>query len=147
MANQYPLPVYHFQVSWSENSDNVAFSEVSGLTVETQVIEYREGSNKEYLTYKMPGIKKYTNITLKRGTMATDNGFYEWWNTANLNTVTRRDIIISLLNEEHKPVVNWKVANAFPVKVDFGGLKANSNEVLIESIELAHEGLTVDRNS
>ena len=147
MANQYPLPVYHFQVSWTDNSDNVAFSEVSGLVVETQVIEYREGSNKEYLTYKMPGIKKYTNITLRRGTMATDNGFYEWWKTANLNTVTRRDVIISLLNEEHKPVVTWKVVNAFPVKVDFGGLKANGNEVLIESIELAHEGLTVDRNS
>ena len=146
MANQYPLPVYHFQVSWTENSDNVAFSEVSGLVVETQVIEYREGSNKEYLTYKMPGIKKYTNITLRRGTMATDNGFYEWWKTANLNTVTRRDVIISLLNEEHKPVVTWKVVNAFPVKVDFGGLKANGNEVLIESIELAHEGLTVERS-
>ena len=146
MANQYPLPVYHFQVSWTDNSDNVAFSEVSGLVVETQVIEYREGSNKEYLTYKMPGIKKYTNITLRRGTMATDNGFYEWWKTANLNTVTRRDVIISLLNEEHKPVVTWKVVNAFPVKVDFGGLKANGNEVLIESIELAHEGLTVERS-
>ena len=143
--NKYPLPVFHYQVKWSDDDENVAFSEVSGLVVETQAIEYREGSNKELITYKMPGIKKYNNITLKRGTMASDNGFFDWWKTANLNTVERRDVVISLLNEEHKAVVTWNVKNAFPVKVDFGGLKANGNEVLIETIELVHEGLTVTR--
>ncbi len=60
-----------------------------------------------------------------------------------MNTITRRDIIISLLNEEHSPVMVWNVHQAFPVKVDGPQLKATGNEVAIESIELAHEGLAL----
>ena len=144
-TNNYPLPVFHFSVKWSDDDENINFSEVSGLNIETQVIEYRNGANQEYTTFKMPGIKKFPNITLKRGTTATDNGFYKWWNTANLNTIERRDVTISLLNEKHEAVVTWNVKNAFPTKVVFGGLKANGNEVLIETLELAHEGLSVVR--
>jgi phage tail-like protein len=61
--------------------------------------------------------------------------------TVKLNTVERRDLIISLLNEQHLPVMVWKVHNAFPVKVEGPALKATGNEVAIESIEIAHEGL------
>lgn len=146
MANKYPLPSYHFIVKIGDDeSENVAFSEVSGLKVETQSISYREGSNKEYLEYKMPGHKKYEKIVLKRGTMADNNLFYEWINKNNLNTTERKDITISLLNEEHEAVVTWNVKNAFPVSVDFGSLNANEDKVLIESISLEHEGLTVTR--
>lgn len=147
MANTYPLPSYHFIVKIGDDEkENVAFSEVSGLNIETQIIEYREGSNNEYLTYKMPGIKKYSKITLKRGTTAANNLFFEWIKKNNLNTTERKDITISLLNEEHKPVVTWSVKNAFPSKVDFGSLNASENKVLIETIELEHEGLTVERS-
>ena len=92
---------------------------------------------------KMPGIPKYGNITLKRGIMKSDNDFFKWLNTIKLNKVDRRDLIISLLNEEHEPVMVWKVANAFPVKIEGPGLKASGNEVAIESIVLAHEGLSI----
>ena len=64
-------------------------------------------------------------------------------NTVKLNTIERRDLTISLLDEEHNAVVVWKAHNAFPVKVEGPGLKASGNEVAIESIELAHEGLVV----
>ena len=137
----YPLPVFHFMVQWG--GSNVGFSEVSGLNIETQVIEYRDGSSKEYSMRKMPGIPKYGNITLKRGIMKSDNDFFKWLNTIKLNKVDRRDLIISLLNEEHEPVMVWKVANAFPVKIEGPGLKASGNEVAIESIVLAHEGLSI----
>ncbi|HOI26799.1 MAG TPA: phage tail protein [Paludibacteraceae bacterium] len=146
-TNNYPLPVFHYSVKWSKNEKDLCFSEVTGLNVETQVIEYRDGYNPDFTTFKMPGIKKYSNITLKRGTTAADNGFFDWWNDAKWNTVERREITICLLNEKHEPVITWKVKNAFPTKVDFGQLKANGNEVLVESLELAHEGLTVERNS
>ena len=89
----------------------------------------------------MPGLRKFTNITLKRGIAKGDNEFFEWLSTVKLNTVERRDLIISLLNEEHQPVMVWKVLNAFPVKVEGPQLKATGNEVAIESIEIAHEGL------
>ena len=137
----YPLPKFHFQVEWAGQS--LAFTEVSGLDVETEVIEYRDGLSPEYHKRKMPGMVKFSNITLKRGTFKGDNDFYKWWNTTNLNTVERRDITISLLNESHEPVIVWKVKNAFPVKVQSTDLKADGNEVAIESMELAHEGLVI----
>lgn len=146
MASNYPLTGFHFTVEWNpDDKENVSFSEVSGLNVSTTAIEYREGSDKEYTTLKMPGLRKYGNITLKRGSMATDNGFFAWFNTINNNTVTRRDIKIMLLNEKHEAVITWNVKNAFPVKYDGGSLNAAKGEVVIESVELACESFTVER--
>lgn len=139
MPAQYPLPVFHFNVEWG--GTRLGFTEVSGLTQENQAIEYRDGSFPEYSSVKMPGLRKFTNITLKRGIVPADNEFFQWLNTIKLNKVERRDLVISLLNENHEPVMVWKVQNAFPVKVEGPGLKATGNEVAIESIELAHEGL------
>jgi phage tail-like protein len=143
----YPLPVFHFEVEWS--GSKLGFAEVSGLNIENQLIEYRDGLSPEYSTMKMPGIPKYGNITLKRGVIAADNEFYDWLNKIKMNKVgsdngDRRDLIISLLNEEHSPVMTWKAVNAFPVKIEGPGLKATGNEVAIESIEIAHEGLTIE---
>jgi phage tail-like protein len=139
MPTQYPIPVFHFTVQWG--GDRVGFSEVSGLTQENQAIEYRDGSFPEYSSIKMPGLRKFSNVTLKRGIVKGDNQFFKWLSTVKLNTVERRDLIVNLLNEEHQPVMVWKVMRAFPVKVEGPGLKASGNEVAIESIELAHEGL------
>lgn len=140
--SQYPLPVFHFRVEWG--SARLGFSEVTGLTQEIQAIEYRDGSFPEYSSIKMPGLRKYSNITLKRGIIKADNDFFNWLSTVKLNTIERRDLTISLLNENHEPVMIWKVMQAFPVKVEGPQLKAAGNEVAIESIELAHEGLTVE---
>lgn len=137
----YPLPKLHFQVEWG--GAQLGFTEVSGLDVETEVITYRHGASPEYQDLKMPGRQKYSNITMKRGTFSGDNEFYDWWNTVALNTIERRDLTISLLNEEHEPVVVWKVKNAWPTKVQPTDLKADGNEVAIESIEIAHEGITI----
>jgi phage tail-like protein len=140
--SEYPLPQFHFQVEWG--GQRLGFSEVSGLNIEVQVIEYREGISPEYSVVKMPGIKKYSNITLKRGIVPKDNEFFEWLNTVSLNQVERRDLVISLLNENHEPVMVWKAKNAFPVKLDGPQLDATANEVAIETLELTHEGLTIE---
>ncbi len=144
-TNNYPLTGFHFSVKWSDSDENISFSEVSGLGVSTTVIEYREGSNKDYSTYKMPGIRKFDDVTLKRGSMATDNGFFEWFNSIRNNTVERRDITIMLLNEEHEPVITWSLSNAFPVKYTPGTLSAKDNTVLIEEVKLTYENMTVTR--
>ncbi len=141
MATNYPLVKFHFQVEWG--GTKIGFTEVSGLDVETEVVEYRHGASPEYSKVKMPGMQKFSNITLKRGTFATDNEYFNWWNTVKLNTIERRDITISLLNEEHQPVVVWKVKNAWPSKVQSTDLKADGSEVAIESLEIIHEGLTI----
>lgn len=141
MAN-YPLPAFHFVVDWG--GSNVGFTEITGLTYEIQAIEYRDGSNPEFHVTKMPGIQKYNNITMKRGVFQTDNEFFQWVNTVKMNTIERRDITIKLLNENHEPVMSWKVKQAFPVKLEGPSMKASGNEVAIESIELAHEGFTIE---
>lgn len=140
----YPIPKFHFRVEWG--GTRIGFTEVTGLEVSTDVIEYRDGASPEYSKIKMPGMQKFGNITMKRGTFAHDNEYYNWWNTHALNTVERRDITISLLNETHEPVVVWKVKNAWPVKVQSTDLKGDGNEVAIETIEIAHEGLTIQND-
>ena len=121
----------------------MGFSEVTGLDIQVEAIEYREGSSPDYSKIKMPGMHKFSNITLKRGTFESDVEYYAWIRTVNLNKVERRDVTISLLNEKHEPVITWRVHNAFPVKVQASDLKADGNEVAIETLELAHEGLDI----
>jgi phage tail-like protein len=138
----YPLPAFHFQVEWG--GQRIGFSEVSGLNVEVQAIEYRDGASPIYSVQKMPGIPKYGNITCKRGIVAKDGDFAAWLATIQLNQAERRDVTISLLNEKHEPVMVWKARNAFPVKIEGPGLKSTGNEVAIESLEIAHEGLSIE---
>ena len=69
----YPLPKFHYQVQWG--GSRLGFTEVTGLSVENELIEYREGNSPEYSKIKMPGMQKFGNITLKRGTFKSDNEF------------------------------------------------------------------------
>jgi len=137
----YPIPKFHFQVQWG--GERIGFTEVTGLDMQVEAIEYREGSSPEYSKIKMPGMHKFSNLTLKRGTIAGDSDFYKWVNEISLTKITRRDIVISLLNETHTPVMTWRAKQAFPVKLQASDMKSDGNEVAIETIELAHEGLNL----
>lgn len=141
MAN-YPLPKFHFRVEWG--GSKIGFTEVTGLNIENEMIEYRDGSSPEYHKIKMPGLQKYGNITLKRGMFNGDNEFFLWLSTVSLSKIERRDVSIALLNENHVPVYIWRVKNAFPVKVVAPDLKSDANEVAVETIEIAHEGLVIE---
>lgn len=141
----YPLPVFHYKVTW--NNQEVGFSDVSGLTQEIQVIEYRDGGTKPSQgSVKRPGFIKYTNITLKRGIVDKNSDFFDWFNNGGSPGVERRTLAISLLNDGGDPVMTWTVLQAWPVKLEGPGLKATGNEIAIESIELVHEGLSVKAN-
>ena len=141
----YPLPKFHFQVEWGE--DRFGFTEVSGLDFETEVIEYREGNAPVYHKTKQPGLTKYANISLKRGTFLGDFKFFELWKKTMMfqegAAQYRRDVTIKLLDEEHKPIITWSVTKAWPSKVQSTNLKADANEVAIESMDLVHEGLRI----
>ncbi len=140
--HSHPLPAFQFVVDWGGASSG--FSEISGLSVETEVIEYREGNDKVQTVRKLPGLHKFGNITLKRGIVAGDNEFFQWMNSVLSGQAERRNVTISLLNAAHEPVRVWKLRNAWPCKVQTSDLKADGNEVVIESIELVHEGLTIE---
>lgn len=132
----------HFKVEWGGN--NIGFVEVIGLAIELDIVDYREGSSAENSFRKMPGLKKFSDVVLKRGIVKNDDDFYNWINTATFNQVERRDVVISLLDEQHQPVVVWKLRNAFPSKLEYSALNAHSSEVVIESLTLTHEGLTAE---
>ncbi|MDP8567981.1 phage tail protein [Methylophilus aquaticus] len=140
-SNVWPLPKFSFQVTWG--SQVAVFQEVSGLDMEAPVIEYRRGDNPAFSTIKMPGVKKYGNITMKKGIFKSDPKLWDWFNQIKMNTTKRVTVTISLLDEAGKPTMIWTLANAWPTKISGTDLKAEGNEVVIESIEVAHEGLTI----
>jgi phage tail-like protein len=116
---------------------------VSGLTLESEPIEYRGGDDITLTVRKLPGLRKYGNVTLKRWIMPSDNGFFDWWNTIQSGVAERRTVVVMLLNEAHKPVMTWEIQQAWPVKVEGPSLNAKGNEVAIETVEFAHEGMLV----
>lgn len=141
----YPMTSLHFEVKWGDSQNTSSFSEVSGLTMEAEAIEYRGGADVALTVRKIPGLKKYGNVTLKRGIVPKDAGagLFDWYNTIKAGTVQRRAVTVSLLNEEHTPVMTWKIREAWPVKVEGPGLNATGNEIAVETIEFAHEGVEV----
>ncbi|BCB91054.1 hypothetical protein Psuf_083670 [Phytohabitans suffuscus] len=142
----YPMTTLHFQVSWGDSQNTASFSEVSGLTMEADPIDYRGGADVSLSVRKIPGLRKYGNVTLKRGIAPAEggNGLFEWYKTISAGTVQRRPVVISLLNEERKPVMTWKIRDAWPVKIEGPGLKATGNEIAIETVEFVHEGVEIE---
>jgi phage tail-like protein len=140
-TNVWPIPKFRFEVKW--DSAVLSFQEVSGLNVEAQPIEYRHGDSPQFSVIKMPGIKKYGNITMKRGVFKSDNKFWDWFNQIKMNTIKRVPVTISLLDEDGKPTMVWSLTNAWPTKISSTDLKSTGNEVAVDSIEIAHEGLTI----
>jgi phage tail-like protein len=126
------------------DGEPVPFQEVSGLDMETQIIEYRAGNSKVFSTVKMPGILKMGNVTLKKGVFVNDNKLFDWISKINMNTIERKQITISLLDESGKPTMVWTLSNALPTKISGTDLKSDGNEVAVESIEIAYERLTIE---
>lgn len=139
--NIWPMPKFHFEVKWDDQV--MSFQEVSGLDAQSEEIKYRAGDSKVYSVIKMPGLIKYGNVTLKKGIFKGDNKFWEKFKLIKMNTVGRSTITISLLDEEGNATMVWKLTNAWPTKVTGTDLKAEGNEVAIETIELVHEGLEI----
>jgi phage tail-like protein len=136
-------PLVKFQFSVKIGSDDILFQEVTGLTSETQVIEYRVGKSQVYSTTKMPGIKKFGNVTLKKGIFKDDKKLWDMYNKIKMNTFERQTVVISLLDESNSVAMSWNLSNAFPCKMTVADLKADANDVAVETIELAHEGFSL----
>ncbi len=144
MATEYPLPRFHYQVDWGGTKLN--FTEVTGMDQQVEVIEYRHSDSKDFSKIKMPGMRKFSNITMKRGKFEGDFDYNNWIDEISNERVNgRRDVVIRLMNEKHEPVAVWKAVRCFPIKITAPDLKSDANEVAIESIEIAHEGFTLVR--
>ena len=142
LMTQHPINHYHFSVEWG--GTRIGFMEVSGLDIEIEAVSFRDGSSPDDSFRKVPGLRKYSDITLKRGLVKDDNEFFEWINTKQIGNIERRDVLVKLLNEQHAPVVVWKIKNAFPVKYYGPVLAASDGRLAIETLVLTHECITVE---
>ncbi len=139
--NVWPLPKFHFEVKIDK--EEWYFQEVSGLESEVEVLEYRHGKSKQFAPFKMPGMKKVSDVTLKKGVFTGDTKLFDWFKQVKLNTIERKTITISLLNENQKAEIVWTLYNAFPNKIESTNLNAQGNEIAIETIVLSHEELDI----
>src|SRR5262249_32697796 len=115
------------------------FSEVTGLGVDITPIGYRTGSE-DSTVRKLPGLRKYSNIVLKRG-LTQDRSLWNWIHEALQGRVRRASMSIILLDTQRQPVVRWNVREAWPCKYEGPTLLANGNEVAVETLEICHEGI------
>lgn len=91
----------------------------------------------------MPGIKKYGNITLKKGIFKDDKALWDLYNLVKLNTFERKTVTISQLDDKQSVAMSWKLTNAFPSKITVTDMKSDGNEAAVETMEIAHEGLDI----
>ncbi len=135
----YPHGKFRYSVE-VDGMELGGFSEVSGFDASIDVIEYREG-DKVQTPMKIPGLKKYGNITLKQG-VADKDALYKWMETGFEKDVNRKTVTITLLNINGEAAASWQVINAWPAKYTAPDFNATSSEIAVETLEIAHEGMT-----
>ena len=136
----WPLPKFYFSVRFGDDPA-VKFQEVTGLAAETTPIQYRHGNSPSFYPIKMPGLGKVGNVTLRKGVLAADSGLFAWFDEIKMNSITRRTVVVSLLDETGAEKMVWTLGNAFPVKISGLDLASNSDEAAVETMELAFETL------
>ena len=135
----YPYGRFRYMVE-IEGITAGGFSEVTGFDASIDVMEYREGDMVQ-TQMKIPGLKKYGNVTLKKG-LADSRALYDWLDAGITGEVERKTITVTLLDATETAVASWRVINAWPVKYTGPDFNATSSEVAVESLEIAHEGMT-----
>ena len=136
------LPYRNFRFRLEiDGLDAGSFSEVSGFDATIDVVEYRAGDDPAITPTKLPGLIKYGNITLEWGSSET-MVLYDWLIDITEGTIEKKTVTLTALDEEGSPAASWRCINAWPVKYTAPDFNGTSSEVAIETIELAHEGLT-----
>lgn len=120
------------------------FTEVSGLQVETEVQEYREGGRNDYM-HRLPGPVRYPqNLSLRRGLTAIDT-LWAWQQEVADGVITRRNGTIYLLDRQGDPVTWWDFRDAYPVRWSGPEFRADTSAVAVETVELTHRGISRPR--
>lgn len=133
-------PTCRFYVEFGSKAEAV-FSEVGGLQVELEVFDYAEGGNNGFV-HRRPGRAKASNLTLKRG-MTRSQELMKWCLAVAAGTIERRNLSVVLYDPAGKPLVRWDFKGAYPVKWSGPQLAADGKTAAIETLELAHEGITL----
>lgn len=138
-----PFGNYNFMVEL-DGLTRAGFKEVSGLESTVDAGDYREGTDPGLIARKISGQRKASTISLKRG-VTDDRALWDWHNAAASGNLTRHTISIILRDDTGAEKIRWNVKNAWPSKWSGPSLDAGSSDVAIESIELVHEGIEVQK--
>lgn len=136
----YPHARFRYKVE-IDGLEAGGFSEATGFDASIDVIEYREGDMTAETPMKVAGLKKYGNITLKQG-LTDSRVMYDWLAAGVNGEVQRKTVTLTLLNETQAPVASWQIINAWPTKYTAPDFNATASEIAIETVEIAHEGMT-----
>lgn len=136
-----PFPGYNFRFELASMSEAIAaFREVSGLTVNTDVIEYREGNSRDLHPKKQFGLRKSSNVVCKKG-ITLNNELWLWYRQIVNGVHDRRNGSVVLCDEEQQDVLRWNFYEAWPTKIEFPTLNATTNEIAVLSVEIVVEKL------
>lgn len=142
MADETPYRNFNFRVE-IDGIDLAGFSEVRIPEGSVDVVEYREGTDRELTARKLPGRVHFTNVVLRRGIDGRGE-LWQWWNSVRHGTLVRRDVVIVLQDREQADVVRWVVRRAWPVRYAASPLRGRGRDIAVETVELACEGLELE---
>ncbi len=134
-----PFHGYNFLVE-IDGVTKAGFREASGLDSGQDPVDYRNGDEKQLNVRKLPGLIKYSNISLKRG-ITDDKDLWEWRKKVMDGKVERKNVSIILLSDDFQEKLRWNMREAWPSKWTGPSFNATSNDVAIEALEFVHEGL------
>jgi phage tail-like protein len=135
-----PYRGYNFKLE-IDGINKAGFRECSGLDANQDPTEYREGNEKVFTPRKLPGLVKYSNIVLKAG-FTDDHSLWDWRKKSIDGKTERKNGSVVLMDESGEEKLRWNFVNGWPSKWTGPGLNATSNDVAIETLEIAHEGVT-----
>ena len=134
-----PYHGYNFLVE-IDGITRAGFREVSGLDATQDAVEYREGNEKSLTVRKLPGLNKFANVSLQWG-IADDDDLWKWREAAMRGDIQRKNGSIVLLNEKGEEKMRWNFREGWPSKWTGPTFNATSDEIAIEALEIAHEGI------
>lgn len=147
MATYYPPVGFHFRVDFQLpgiTAKDIEFQEVSGLNVSVEMESYAEGGENRFV-HKLPVRTNYSDLTLKRG-LLHESGITEWVKSAvDKFAFVRADLIVTLLNEQHQPLMIWNVIQALPISWEIDAFNAQESKVLVESLNLSYQYFRVKK--
>ena len=148
MVNDYAPFAGHFSFTVEGLLIGI-FQQVSGLSVEIDAQEIKEGGQNEFI-YRVPGRMKWPNLVLKQG-MTRDNDLFEWFSVCSGegfdgagNEVERRIAVLELFDSAGDLVRSWTFNDAFPVKWKGPEFSVDASSIATEELEVAHHGFRVD---
>lgn len=139
----WPLPKFYFAVRFLSQNIEASFQEISGADVDSDIIEYRHSESELFSTVKIPGIQKAQNVILKNGIFKKVD-FQNWSKAIKDNVITRETVIIKLFDETNTPIMTWTLSNVWPTKITTTDFNDNINDIAVETLELSHEGITIE---